>query len=120
VTTILVLEDEYAIAEMLYDVLEDEGYTVLRAGNGQEGLDRLAEHQIDVVLSDVMMPVLDGFAFCEAMQSDPTYSSIPLILMSAVAVESIEVLCRCVAFLQKPFALTDLLNLIAQHTTAVI
>jgi CheY-like chemotaxis protein len=121
-TTILVLEDEYAIAEMVQDVLEDEGYTVIRAGNGHEGLSCLAENTIQLVLSDVMMPVMDGYAFCHAMQANPAYRSIPIIMMSAVAedaLNNIQVPCNYMAFLQKPFALNELLGLIERFTTAV-
>ncbi len=81
--TILVVDDEPAIAEMLQDILEYEGYQVVTAGNGHEGLACVAAVRPQLVLSDVMMPGLDGRAFCRALQADPRYRGIPVVLMSA-------------------------------------
>lgn len=69
ITTVLVVDDEFAIADLLEMVLADEGYRVLLAINGRQGLERLAEGpRPDLVISDYMMPVLDGAGFVQAMQ----------------------------------------------------
>ncbi len=67
--TVLVVEDEFAIAELLEMVLADEGYRVLMAANGRQGLQRLAEGpRPDLVISDYMMPILDGADMLQAGQ----------------------------------------------------
>ena len=67
--TVLIVEDEFAIAALLEMVLTDEGYRVLTAANGRQGLERLAEGpRPDLVISDYMMPVLDGAGLLRAMR----------------------------------------------------
>ena len=67
--TVLIVEDEFAIADLMEMALTDEGYRVLHAANGQQGLERLAEGpRPDLVISDYMMPVLDGAGMLEAMR----------------------------------------------------
>ena len=60
-------------------VIQDEGYQVSTASNGREGLTHLEKLKPDLVLSDVMLPILDGRALCRAMQADPTYQAIPIM-----------------------------------------
>lgn len=110
---ILVVEDEYAIAQMLQMFLEDEGYRVRLATNGQEGLARLAEEPPDLILCDLMMPLVGGWQFCQLMQAEPRYRSIPLVLMSAADHSPKGRECNYAAFLTKPFNLDTLLDTIA-------
>ena len=99
---ILIVEDELSIATLLRDMLEDEGYTVLLARNGQEALNLLGTYHPALVLTDVMMPILDGLALCRAIQADPTYQVIPVIVMSAIVDPPSSDGCRPIAFLKKP------------------
>ena len=110
--TILVIDDEVILAEMLQALLEDEGYQVLTARNGREGLERLAEHHPDLILCDVMMPLLDGRELCREVQARPEYDSVPIILMSAASAAGRLDDCRYAAFLSKPFDLDVLLDTI--------
>ncbi len=80
---ILVIDDEEMILYMLRDVLEMAGYTVLLASNGQAGLARAQEAVPDLILTDVMMPVMDGHALCRQLRSEPRTAKIPVIGMSA-------------------------------------
>lgn len=113
-TPILVIDDEISIVEMLCAFLEEEGWQVTTASNGQEGLERLASVRSAVVVSDVMMPVLDGWELCCRMQADPGYQSIPLVLMSAVRTAPHLVGCHYAALLRKPFELDELLQTITR------
>lgn len=115
--TILIVEDDYLIAEMLAMLLEDEGYRVVTAQHGAEGLDCLATASIDVVLCDIMMPVLDGPDFCRAMQAHPGFKNIPLIFMSAALETSVGNGCPYAAFLHKPVDLDTLLATINDALT---
>ncbi len=110
---ILVVDDEPAIAAMVQDLLEEEGYAVVTAGNGQDGLACLGEVRPQVVLSDVMMPGLDGRAFCRAIQADPTYRRIPVVLMSAAAAPDARDGCNYAAFVRKPFDIDTLVSTIS-------
>ena len=113
-STILVVDDEFSIIEVLRDVLLDEGYDVVTANNGQEGLACLEKKHPDLVLCDVMMPVLDGRELCRRMTINPRYRSIPLIFMTAVHKSFSQVECNYVATIAKPFDIDEVLNLIAR------
>ena len=114
--TILVVEDEPAIADVLLQVLEEEGYKVVHAINGQHGLQQLSEVKPDLVLSDLMMPVLTGAEMYHKMQSDPDMSRVPVVLMSAArsAPEFVVTgnIPTYVGFLRKPLDLEGLIQLI--------
>ena len=81
--TILIVEDEHSIAEMLAAILEEVDYQVVIAGNGQEALTRLETTSPDLILSDIMMPIMDGRTLCRKLQAHPIYRLIPIVLMSA-------------------------------------
>lgn len=110
--TILVIDDERAIAHMLCTALEDEGYQTAQAANGQEGLNRLEAVQPDLVICDVMMPVMDGREFCRNIQEHAAYQSIPVILMSAAARSLSLKGYQYAALLPKPFDLDTVLQTI--------
>jgi len=112
--TILVVDDEVVLVEILSAVLEDAGYRVRGASNGREGLKALAEEHPDLVLCDVMMPVLDGREVCRAMSADPQYRRIPLVMMSAAPQAMAAAECRYAALVAKPFDLDTLLSLVGQ------
>jgi CheY-like chemotaxis protein len=83
---VLVVDDDHDLRISLAEALEEQGYTVRQAVNGQEGLRALKatdpEDRPDVVLLDLLMPVLNGWQFCEAKGGDPTTAAIPVIVMS--------------------------------------
>lgn len=80
--SILVVEDSPTQAERLRVLLEEEGYRVSVAVNGREGLDRIHAAAPDLVISDVLMPDLDGFSFCRAVKSNEATREIPLVLLT--------------------------------------
>ncbi len=102
---------------MLSAALEDEGYQTAQAANGQEGLNRLATVQPDLVICDVMMPVMDGREFCRNIQEHEVYQSIPVILMSAAARSLSLKGYHYAALLPKPFDLDTSLQTIDQLLT---
>jgi CheY-like chemotaxis protein len=81
--TVLVIDDEREISELLRAVLEEEGYQVVIAADGQAGLDLVRQSRPDMILSDVMMPRLDGRTLSRILQTHPSYHTIPIALMSA-------------------------------------
>ena len=78
---ILLVEDERNLAEGIREVLEDEGYTVQIAWDGEKGLERLRAGEYDLVLLDVMLPKLDGFAVCETVRSEGR--DLPVLFLTA-------------------------------------
>lgn len=101
--TVLVVDDEQGILEALADLLREEGYRVLTASHGREALERMAELRPDLVLTDWMMPVLDGPALIARIRSEPAYKDVSLMGMSAVDVSALRHLYPGMPFLQKPF-----------------
>lgn len=80
--TIMLVEDNLELLEFISGSLS-ENYQIITASNGQEGLDQLKENQVDLILSDVMMPVMDGFEFTHKVKNDIETSHIPVILLTA-------------------------------------
>jgi CheY-like chemotaxis protein len=84
--TVLVVEDDQDIRELIRETLAQEGYRVAEAGNGQEALDFMRQHENPcLVLLDLMMPVLSGPELLEIMADDPRLSSYPVLVVSAIA-----------------------------------
>lgn len=81
--SILVVEDGETQSEQTRLVLESKGHRVLQAANGKEGWETLHAHTFDLVISDIMMPVMDGFSLCEEIKRDQRTSHIPLILLTS-------------------------------------
>ncbi len=113
--TVLIVEDEFAIADLLEMVLTDEGYRVLTAINGRHGLERLAEGlRPDLVISDYMMPVLDGAGLVRAMRESKAQRDIPCIIMSSIPEANVrERIDSYAAFVRKPFQLAAVVQLVA-------
>lgn len=111
----LIVEDEFAIADLLEMVLTDEGYRVLLAANGRQGLERLAaEPRPDLVISDYMMPVLDGAGMIQAMRESEAQRDIPCIVMSSMPEANVrERIAGYAAFVLKPFQLATMVELVA-------
>ena len=109
---ILVVDDEPAIAEVLADLFEDERYVVEIANNGAEGLLCADRNVPDLVLLDVMMPVLDGPGMLQAMRRSQRLARVPVLFMSA-ARPSLEGLDYA-GFVEKPFDMDALLVLVAR------
>ncbi|NHW99336.1 response regulator [Pseudomonas koreensis] len=81
-TTILVVDDEYLIADILSFALEDEGFMVVTASNGRKGLEVLDRERPALIITDFMMPVMDGLEFATAVRALPSANRLPIILMS--------------------------------------
>ncbi|WP_159881624.1 response regulator transcription factor [Paenibacillus puerhi] len=78
--TILIIDDEAEIRELLTIYLTNHGYTVLEAGNGKEALSVWQEEQVDLVIADIMMPEMDGFELLKQLRQE---SQIPFLFISA-------------------------------------
>lgn len=112
-TRILLLDDNTEMVTMLRLVLEQRGYEVIWGRHGEEGLKLLnqAKRNPDLIISNMLMPTMDGMAFLDHVRSNPDWASIPFVMMSAVTSEDRK---RSTfehgadAFLAKPFRYEDL------------
>ncbi|WP_285423704.1 MULTISPECIES: response regulator transcription factor [unclassified Pseudomonas] len=81
-TTILIVDDEYLIADILSYALEDEGYLTVTAGSGQKALSILDREKPQLVITDYMMPGMNGIELVEAIRAHKTLGNVPVMLMS--------------------------------------
>ena len=110
---VLVVDDEVAIVELLAELLMDEGYQVHTAYDGRSALTVLqSEPYVAVVISDIMMPGIDGWALYHALRADPNRSSTGIVLMSAGHVPPADLHDERAIFIGKPFSVADILNAI--------
>lgn len=112
-STILVVEDDDSIADLLADLLSDEGYRVLVAHDGLSALRSVRRVRPAMVLSDCMMPGLHGMQFVRELRRHPATRTIPVVLMSSVRPRGPGL--ADVPFLAKPFDVDDLLALVARY-----
>ena len=113
--SILIVDDESGIVDVLSAVLTDEGYRVEGAAHGQDALDKIAEGHPDLMVLDLEMPVLDGADTLRALRADEARSRLPVLMMSGLTESIVKRRCRGYqAFLRKPFTLDELLATVAR------
>lgn len=84
-TRLLLVDDDDDLRVSLAEALEDAGYVVIQAANGLKALELLESERPDLVLLDLLMPVLNGWQFCQSKNENPATAGIPVIAMSAAA-----------------------------------
>lgn len=113
--TVLVVDDEFGVAEVLQSILEDEGYRVATAINGKQALARLVEFTPDLIMLDYMMPIMDGTRTLAAIRNDAAFANLPVIMMSSLEEEAVRETCTDYnSFLRKPFRAMAVVKLVAQ------
>lgn len=113
--TVLVVDDEFGVAEVLQSILEDEGYRVVTAINGKQALARLSEFTPDLIMLDYMMPIMDGTQTLAAIRSQSALAQLPIIMMSSLEEASVRETCTDYnSFLRKPFRAVAVVQLVAQ------
>jgi CheY-like chemotaxis protein len=111
--TILVVEDEFGEAESLVSFLSEEGYRVVAARDGNQGLLRFLETKPDLLLVDFMMPVMNGAEMIREVRRDGAHQNLPIILMSAAHEHILRhYYAGYDAYLKKPFGKEQLLDLL--------
>ena len=91
--TILIVDDERDILDLIEYNLKIEGFNVLKAENGQEGITKAKEGRPDLILLDIMMPKMDGLEAVEIMRGDKDLKKIPIIFLTAKSDERTEIEC---------------------------
>ena len=115
-TSILVMEDDTSIQELIVEFLKAEGYDVNFASDGLEGIQLFKKKEYDLVLLDIMMPNLDGYAVCKMIRQN---SNVPIIFLTALNEETAQLKgfeLECDDYITKPFSF----NLLIQRVKAVL
>lgn len=112
--TILLVDDEPAIIETLAEVLVWEGFNVVTASNGVEGLEKLESLIPDLALIDYMMPIMDGVDMYRAMKANPAHAQIPIVMITAAPIGLPADIRKTTPILGKPFDVGALLQLIRE------
>lgn len=117
---ILVVDDELDMVQLIQARLEAQGYEVLAAYDGEEGLEKAHSEKPDLILLDLMLPKMDGYKVCGLLKRDTRYAKIPIVIFTARAQKQDEELsleCGADAYLTKPFDAPVLLGKIQELLT---
>jgi DNA-binding response OmpR family regulator len=110
---ILIIEDDPATQRLVDYSLKQEGYQIITASNGLEGIRKALGESPDLVILDVMLPGMDGFEICYRLKSEPTTANLPILMFSAKAQEidkDTGIKVGADDYLTKPSAPADIVN----------
>ncbi len=114
---ILLVDDEPSMIKLVGRRLEEAGYQVLPAIDGQEAVDKARAERPDLIVLDVMLPKINGYSVCAILKTDARYAQIPIVMLTAKAQQKDEALGRTAGadvYIRKPFKSQELLDAIAQ------
>jgi CheY-like chemotaxis protein len=111
--TILIVDDERPLRDLLAAVFSGGGYRVVEAGDGRRALELVAAELPDAVVSDVMMPLMGGIELCRRLKADERTRDVRVVLMSAVGQERADG-AGADAFVGKPFDIDELERLVGR------
>lgn len=115
--TILVVDDSASIRKVVGMTLRDQGYSVIEATDGQDGLEKLSTSRIHLIISDVNMPRMDGISFVKEVKSNPTTKFTPILMLTTESGASKKEEGRAAgakAWLVKPFQPAVLLSAVSR------
>jgi CheY-like chemotaxis protein len=118
--TVLIVDDYAPNHRLISFVLEQHGYAVMAAFDGQQALDRMANTQVDLVVTDLTMPKMDGMALTLAIRTDIRFAGIPIIVVTASAEEQDHVRASGIgvdAYLTKPVDSEELAHEVSRLLT---
>lgn len=120
--TILIVDDYVPNHRLMSFVLEQNGYTVVAAYDGQQALDRLATTEVDLIVTDLTMPRMDGLSLARAIRADARTQTLPIILVTASSKEQDQVRAAGIGvdtFLTKPVESEELVREVDRLITAM-
>jgi CheY-like chemotaxis protein len=115
--TILIIENEVSNRILIERVLSTKGYHCLSASNGLEALDLLEREGVDLILTDLSMPILDGYSTTRLIRERPALSHVPIVAVTAYALSDeneAALQAGCNEYLTKPFKPRQLLDVVAR------
>jgi DNA-binding NarL/FixJ family response regulator len=113
---LLLVDDEPGLRQAVQAYLEEDGFTVHVASNAQEGWEMLQRMTPDLVISDIMMPQVDGYQFLKQLREDPRFQSLPVVFLTARGMTSDRIQgynAGCDAYLSKPFDPDELVAIVS-------
>jgi twitching motility two-component system response regulator PilH len=117
--TILVVEDSPTEMQIVRTALQNKGYEVITATNGEEGIEKVRSHSPSLVVLDVVLPGRNGFQVCRDLKSSPDTKNVPVILLTSKTQDSDRfwgMKQGADAYLTKPWREEELLAIVARHT----
>jgi GAF domain-containing protein/DNA-binding response OmpR family regulator/anti-sigma regulatory factor (Ser/Thr protein kinase) len=115
VGTVLVIDDEAAVRDLMQRFLAKEGFRVVTASGGEEGLRRARELRPDTITLDVMMPGMDGWAVLSALKADPVVAEIPVVMLTIVDDKNLGYALGAADYLTKPIDRERLVAALRHH-----
>jgi two-component system cell cycle response regulator DivK len=115
---ILVVEDQADNRQILRDLLTSEGYRVIEAQDGEEGIRAATAARPDLILMDIQLPLLDGYEATRRIKADPALRAIPIIVVTSYSLSGDEAKARaagCDDFVPKPYSRRQLMAKISQY-----
>ena len=114
---VLVVDDDPHLCEIITDVLEAEGHIARMARNGEEALQRISERKPQLILLDLMMPVMNGWELAAALYNNPEWADIPIVVVTAAhrSATDKQPQLRAKAFIHKPFDIDALTEVVLVH-----
>jgi DNA-binding response OmpR family regulator len=112
---VLLVDDEPGVRESVKEYLQESGFTVQVASNASDAWQMLQQHAPDLVISDVMMPRVDGYQFLKQLRDDPRYKALPVVFLTARGMTSDRIQgyqAGCDAYLPKPFDADELVAIV--------
>jgi DNA-binding response OmpR family regulator len=109
---VLIVDDEPSIIVAIQFLMEQSGYETIVAFSGEEAIEAVAKHHPDLVLLDIMLPVVDGFEVCQRVRENPEWKDIRIVLVTALGSEANAAKGMALgadAYIIKPFANADLI-----------
>jgi len=116
--SVLVIDDERGFCDVVTVILESQGYQVHQAYDSQEAFGLLNETTPDLILTDLMMPNIDGFALIRRLRETPNWAEIPVVMVTAHSEPEIQesaMEAGAVGFISKPFSASELRNTVGAH-----
>lgn len=115
---ILVADDDSEIQELVKFTLKKEGYEVVTASDGKETLKKIYEEKPELVILDIMMPIIDGYHICKTLGDDPKYAPVPAVIIATARKDDwdkkLSEIAGADAFINKPFKPEELISKIKE------
>jgi len=108
---VLIVDDEPGIIVALQFLMEQNGYATMVAFSGEEAMEAVTQHHPDLILLDIMLPVVDGFEVCQRVRENPEWNDIRIVLVTALGSEANVTKgldLGAYAYVTKPFSNADL------------
>lgn len=115
--TVLAVDDSKTMRDMIEFTLKDAGYSVLLAENGKEGLDTLSSNLVDLIITDINMPIMNGIEFVKAIRTDSARRSLPVLILTTESGDDLKQQGReagATGWIVKPFVPEKLMKVVAK------